>query len=45
MARSDKSGPAAAMLPAVVSVILSLIWAAYTVLVLAEIFSTPMPAI
>lgn len=45
MANSDKDrGSASAMLPAVVSVILTLIWGAYTVLVLVEIFSTPLPA-
>ena len=43
MAHSDKSG-SWAILPAVVSTILTLIWAAYTVLVLVEIFSTPTPA-
>ncbi len=49
MARSEKShasgSAAAAMLPAVVSTILTLIWTAYTVLVLVEIFKTPLPAV
>ena len=44
MARSDKS-KSSAVLPAVVATILTLIWAAYTVLVLVEIFKTPVPAI
>jgi hypothetical protein len=45
MASSNKeSGAASAMLPAVVSVILTLIWGAYTVLVLVEILRTPLPA-
>jgi hypothetical protein len=48
MASSDKhasGSAAAAMLPAVVSIILTLIWAAYTVLVVVEIFNTPPPAL
>ena len=45
MAKSDKDrGSAAAMLPAAASIILTLIWGAYTVLVLVEILSTPLPA-
>lgn len=31
------------MLPAVASIVLTLIWGAYTVLMLVEIFSTPLP--
>jgi hypothetical protein len=48
MATSGKSHPAgstaAAMLPAIVAIILTLIWGGYTALVLVEIFSTPVPA-
>jgi hypothetical protein len=33
----------AALLPAIASIILALIWGAYTALVVVEIFSTPMP--
>ena len=32
------------MLPAIVGIILTLIWGGYTVLVLIEILSTPLPA-
>jgi hypothetical protein len=33
----------AAMLPAAAAIILTLIWGAYTTLVVIEIFSTPLP--
>lgn len=32
------------MLPAIASIILTVIWGAYTVLVAVEIFSTPLPS-
>jgi len=35
----------AAMLPAISAIILAVLWGAYTVLVLYEIVSTPLPAI
>jgi hypothetical protein len=46
---SGKSHPAgssaAAMLPAMVGILLALIWGGYTALVLFEILSTPLPAL
>lgn len=38
------SAAGAAMLPAIFSIILTLIWGSYTALVLYEIFRLPMPA-
>ena len=46
---SGKSHPtgsaSAAMLPAIVGILLTLIWGGYTALVLIEIFTTPLPAL
>jgi hypothetical protein len=44
-AHDDTTSAASAMLPAAASIILTLIWGAYTVLVLVEILSTPIPQI
>jgi hypothetical protein len=41
----DTTSAASAVLPAAVSIILTLIWGAYTVLVLIEIVNTPVPQI
>jgi hypothetical protein len=35
----------AAMLPAIAAVILTLVWGAYTVLIVFEIFTSPVPAL
>jgi hypothetical protein len=35
----------AAMLPAIGAIILTLVWGAYTVLIVFEIFTSPVPAL
>ncbi|MGD9815618.1 MAG: hypothetical protein AB7Q23_15520 [Hyphomonadaceae bacterium] len=42
---ASRASGGSAGLPAAVSVILTLIWAAYTLLILYEIFSLPVPAL
>jgi len=41
----DSHSSGAAMLPMIGAIILTLVWGAYTLLVVFEIFTSPMPAI